>query len=120
MLYVHLRLVGDERATVGPVTVIAGEARAEGILHLGSARLARAQVAPGEHVVVEVPVTSELQGPLTARPQQPLEVRARFSPGPHAGGTIAVIPLAPGGLIAGRPGWLPHDVYDAPNAAFDA
>ncbi len=116
-LFVHLRLVGDERATVGPVTVIAGDVHAEGMLHIASARLARAQIPPGEHFVVEVEVTSELHGPLTASPQQPVEVHVRFSPGPHAGGTVAVIPLAPGGTIAGRPGWLPHDAYDAPAAA---
>lgn len=117
-LFVNLRLVGDEPATVGPISVIAGDARADGVLQVGSARPARAQIPPGEYFVAEVPVTSELRGPLTAHPQQPLEVRVRFSPGPHAGGTVAVIPLTPAGTMASRSGWLPRDAYDVPEAAW--
>jgi hypothetical protein len=119
-LFINLQLVGNEPATVGAVTVHAPGSTAQAVIHRGSARVDRAQIDAGDFFVVELAVGPEMHGPLTAYPQQPLELRVRVTPGTYPGGTIAVIPLKPAGEMGSRPGWLPHDAYDAPEAALRA
>jgi len=116
-LFINLHLVGNEPATVGPVTVHAAGSSAHAVVQRGSARLDRAQIDAGDFFVAELVVESEMHGALNMHPAQPLELRVRVSPGTYPGGTIAVIPLKPAGEMAGRQAWLPHDAYDAPEAA---
>lgn len=116
-LFINLQLIGGEPATVGPITVIAGDARADAEIHQGSARVQTAQVSGGGFMVGELVVVDDLRSRVTATPQQDLELRVRLTPGAYSGGTVAVIPLRPAGGMSSRPGWLPHDAYDVPAAS---
>ena len=116
-LFIRLQLLGDQPATVGPVTVHAADSSSQAVVQHGSARVDRAQIDAGEFFEAELVAEPEMRGALTAHPQQPLELRVRVSPGAYPGGTLAVIPLKAAGEMGGRPGWLPHDAYDAPEAA---
>jgi len=116
-LFIRLQLLGDQPATVGPVTVHAADSSSQAVIERGSARVGQTQINAGEFFGAELVVEPEMRGALTAHPQQPLELRVRVSPGAYPGGTLAVIPLKAAGEMGGRPGWLPHDAYDAPEAA---